>query len=235
MSEIKLNPHHKVRTRSKDGSIHVTDEFYNGLISGLGALLSAVGVFFLINKSLQMGSARHVVSFSIYGTFLIVLLLASCLHHWIDGSERVDLILKQIDYCAIFTMIAGSFTPYCLILLNNNLGNTLLWFIWGLAIAGIILHMLVPTLPKWFSTLLYVGMGLVGLFIVPPLYLYSVKAIGLLIGGGLFFLVGAVIYYFEGPNPAPGRFGFHEIWHCFVVAGATCHFLTMYLYILPIQ
>jgi len=222
------------RVLSKDGSIHVTDEFYNTLISSLGAFLSFVGVLLLIYFSIQAHKPWHIVAFSIYGIALLKLFVFSALHHGVDGSEKTEHLLRQFDYYAIFLMIAGTMTPFCLILLKNPLGWSVLGLIWFLAIVGILLKMFFPALPKWLSTALYMGMGWLGLLIIHPLYLHIPQGLIFLILGGLLFTVGAIFFYLEKPNPFPGKFGFHEIWHLFVLGGAASHFCVMYFYLLPL-
>ncbi len=221
------------RKLSKDGSIHVTDEFYNTLISSVGALLSLIGAALLIYHSLKDQKLWHTLGFIIYGISLFKLFLFSAFHHGIDGSEKTEYWLRQMDYFAIFIMIAGSFTPLCLILLRNTLGWSILFLVWFLSILGIGLKLRFPDLPKWFSTSLYIGIGWLGVFIAKPIYLLVPQVIIWLFIGGLFFTVGAVIFFLEKPNPFPGRFGFHEIWHLFVLAGAASHFYLMYFYLLP--
>lgn len=214
---------------SKDGSVHVTDEIYNTLISSLGALLSAIGVAFLIGKALLAKGPWAVLGFSIYGFGIISMFLLSALHHGINGSAKTNHWLRQLDYFAISVMIAGTFTPFCLILLRNSLGWTVLGLIWTLAIIGIVLRVTHPNAPRWLLIGLYVGTGWLGLLIGKPVY-QAIHWSGflILILGGLFYSVGGLIYGLEKPNPFPGKFGFHEIWHCFVIAGAASHFYIMY-------
>jgi hemolysin III len=214
---------------SKDGSVHVTDEIYNTLISGCGALLSAIGVALLISKAVSTQGPWAVLSFSIYGFGIIAMFVLSALHHGIDGSAKTNHWLRQLDYFAIFVMIAGTFTPFCLILLRNPLGWTVLGLIWMLAAVGIVLKAVYPHAPRWLLIVLYTGMGWLGLLIAKPVY-QAIHLSGLLILllGGLFYSVGGLIYGLEKPNPFPGKFGFHEIWHCFVLVGAASHFYIMY-------
>ncbi len=210
---------------SKDGSVHVTDEFYNTLISGVGAVLSAIGVAFLIYRVSTSGRPGSVFAFSVYGFGLINMFLWSALHHGVDGSPRTNHLLRQLDYFAISVMIAGTFTPFCLILLRNPLGWTVLGVIWTLAAASILIKVVYPNAPRWLLTSLYIAMGWLGLAIAKPVYLaIQWRGFSALLLGGVFFTVGGLIYGLEKPNPLPGRFGFHEIWHCFVLAGAASHF-----------
>lgn len=222
-----------LRTLSKDGSPLVTDEFYNTLLSSLGAILSAVGLFFLIFSAIKNHQTGPVIAFSVYGATLLFLFIASALHHGINGSEETEHFLRQLDYYAIFLTIAGTFTPFCLILLKNKLGWRILALMWLLALVGIGLKTFYHHLPKWIWISFYMGMGWLGLVIVKPFYQMMPQGLVLLILGGLFFTIGGIIYFLEKPNPFPGKFGFHEIWHLFVLAGTASHFCLMYFYLLP--
>ncbi len=222
---------------SKDGSLHVTDEKYNTIISSIGAVLGLIGFFALVQPSVSAHKFWHIWSFSIYGLSLVILFLASALHHGIDGSPKTEKRLLQFDYCAIYLMIAGTVTPLCLIVLRNSLGWSVLSLMWILAVVGVVLKLAIPHLPKWITTITYLGMGWLGLVIAPPLLAlpegsHILSMIGL---GGFFFTFGAVIFHFEKPNPVPGKFGFHEIWHIFVLLGAASHFAAMYLFVLPMN
>lgn len=217
---------------SKDGSVHVTDEVYNTLISSLGALLSMIGIFLLVPEARISRSGGAVFGFSVYGFGLIGTFVSSALHHGVNGSPRVNHLLRQLDHFVIFLMIAGTFTPFCLILLRNSLGWIMLSLIWALALLGIGIKAIVPHAPRWFTTSLYIGMGWLGVFLVRPIYqAIHWQGVSLLVLGGLLFTAGGVIYGLEKPNPFPGKFGFHEIWHCFVLAGAASHFCVMYFYL----
>lgn len=220
------------RLLSKDGSTHVTDEFYNTLISSLGVVLAAIGSTLLVYKACLLGHIWYIIGLSVYGFGLINMFLWSALHHGVDGSPKTDHLLRQLDYFAISIMIAGTFTPFCLILLRDSIGWTVLGVVWALAIIGIALKALYPHVPRWLMLSLYIGMGWLGLWIAKPLYeaIHWQGLLALLLGG-FFFTVGGLIYGLERPNPFPGRFGFHEIWHCFVLAGAASHFYIMYRFL----
>ncbi len=219
---------------SKDGSIHVTDEFYNTLISGLGALFATLSVILLISQARYLHGPRHIIGFFIYGMTLITMFTTSALHHGVNGSDRTNHLLRQFDYFAIFVMIAGTFTPFCLILLQNSFGWSFLGIIWTLAVLGIGLKALFPHIPKWITLSIYIAMGWMGALLSKPVYLaISWKGLAWIFLGGVFFTVGGLIYGLEKPNPVPGRFGFHEIWHLFVFAGAASHFAVMYFFLLP--
>ncbi len=213
---------------SIDGSIHVTDEVWNARISSFGALLTVIGVSYLVSQSL--GSPIRIFSFLVYGFGTLSVFVTSALHHGFHGTDRQNFLLRQADYLAIFLMIAGSFTPMCLILVPTPLGHGVLAVVWLLALGGIVSKALYPDLPKWATLAMTIGMGWVAVILVPEVYAaLHLAGFLTLAAGGLFFTVGGAIFGLERPNPVPGRFGFHEIWHCFVVAGASCHFATMCL------
>lgn len=223
------------RKLSKDGSIHVTDEIFNTVSSGVTAVLSIIGVVSLLDQAWSAHKLWHFFGFAVYGFGLISLFVLSALHHGINASPRTEHLLRQLDYFAIFLMIAGTMTPFGTILLRGTLrGEIILAALWGLAVVGIVIKAFFPNIPKWFSTALYVGMGWVGVGVFSPVYQWlGWEAVLWLLIGGLFYTVGSILYYLEKPNPFPGRFGFHEIWHLCVIGGAATHFGLIYFYLLP--
>ncbi len=220
--------------RSKDGSIHVTDEVLNTVTHMVGAVFSLLGMVLLIALSAARGEPWKIASFSIYGLSLLVLFLASTLHHGLTVSPRLDRLFRLFDYLAIYVLIAGSYTPICLVIARNTWGWSIFGVVWAIAAVGITIKSVFPDIPRWVSHTLYLSMSWVGIVLMVKLIpLFGLGGFALLLGGGIFYTVGAAVYYFEKPNPVPGIFGFHEIWHLFVLAGAFLHYLFMYLVILP--
>lgn len=218
----------KLRTISKDGSTHVTDEFYNTWIAVFGLVIAALGCAYILVTSAMDHKPWHVLGFGFYTFGLITLLLMSVLHHGIDGSEREEDVFRILDYCAIFVMIAGSQSAFCMILMRNPLGWTLFGLQWTLAILGIFLKTACPRVPKKVTTGIYLLMGWLGVFMIPALYkVVGIEALAMLVAGGMLYTIGSAIFMLERPNPAPGKFGFHEIWHAMVVLAAACHFAVM--------
>ncbi|MBI9105377.1 MAG: hemolysin III family protein [Spirochaetales bacterium] len=219
---------------SKDGSRHVTDEVINTVTHTAGAAFSLLGMVFLIVQSAIYGSVWHVVGFSIYGASLFLLFLASAFHHGIDGSDRLNAFFRLFDYLSIFILIAGTYTPLCLVLSRDSWGWSTFGVVWLLAGAGVTIKAVFPSIPKWFTNTLYICMGWIGaaliIHLIPKVGLWGVSMILL---GGILYSVGAVIFYIEKPNPIPGKFGFHEIWHLFVLGGAAIHYLFMFYIVLP--
>lgn len=219
---------------SKDGSIHVTDEIVNTVTHLTGAIFSLLGMVLLIVLSSSEGDPWKIAAFSIYGFSLLLLFLASTFHHGLDISERFNRFFRLFDYIAIYVLIAGSYTPICLVINRNVWGWSIFGVVWLVAAAGITVKAVFPGLPRWVSHTLYLSMSWVGIVLmVRSIPLFGFCGFALLLGGGVFYTGGAAIYYLEKPNPVPGKFGFHEIWHLFVLAGAFLHYLFMFLIVLP--
>jgi hemolysin III len=197
----------------------------NGASHLLGLVLAGAGTILLLRMAKSPG---ELVAFGIYGASLILLYGASTLYHTLTVPERPRRALRTLDHIAIYFLIAGTYTPVALITLKGPLGWTLLAAVWLIAIAGIPFKLFYLHAPVWLSTGTYLAMGYLALVAVGPIA-EAVSAGGLawLIAGGLAYTVGAVIYARQRPDPFPGRFGHHEIWHLFVLAGSGCHFAFM--------
>lgn len=201
----------------------------------VGAVLSVAGMVFLIYKSAAEASTRHVVAFSVYGISLILLYTASALYHSIIASKRWTRILRKIDHSMIYVLIAGNYTPFCLIALEKAWRWSILGGVWGIAIAGIVMSILWIDAPRWLSTLIYVLMGWLIVVASAPL-IRSITLAGALwlLVGGLFYSIGAAIYAVKWPNIGSKYFGFHELFHFFVLGGSASHFWVMARFVLPL-
>ena len=220
---------------SKDGSTHITDEVFNTCSHLAGAILALLGVVMIIVYSCISHKPWHVVGFAIYGFSLCGLFTASTLHHGVRASASTERILRTLDYSAIFLLIAGTMTPICLTLLRSPLGWCLLGVTWSIAVCGTVLVSVFPSVPKWITNTLYISMGWLGLATAWPVFKrLSWPGLSLLVAGGIIYTIGALIYAAERPNPFPGKFGFHEIWHIFVIAATLILFLFMCFCILPL-
>jgi hemolysin III len=196
-----------------------------------GAVMSVVGLVFLINKATDY-SIWHVVSLTTFGVSLILLYTASTVYHTVVAGKKWEKLLRKIDHMMIFVLIAGSYTPICLLALRGPLGWSLFGSIWGLTAAGIVMKAVWMSAPRWLSTVIYVFMGwLIFIAFVPFKTAVSVAGVGLLLGGGLFYSTGAVIYGLKWPNFK--GFGFHELFHVLILGGSLCHFIMMYEYLMP--
>lgn len=206
----------------------------SGLTHFFGFLLSIAGLVLLIYFSAIEATAWHVVTFSIFGASLILLYAASSLYHLLPLGEKGIRVLRKIDHMMIFVLIAGTYTPVCLIPLRGGWGWSLFGCIWGLAIAGIVMKIVWLHAPRWLYTSIYLLMGwLVAIAFLPLLHTLPAKGLAWLVAGGLFYSVGAVIYAVKKPNIAK-MFGFHEIFHLFVMAGSMSHFWLMFRYVLKL-
>jgi hemolysin III len=206
----------------------------SGLTHLIGALLSVAALVILVCGAAREGTSRHVVSFAVFGASLILLYTASTLYHLLPLREKATRALKRVDHMMIYVLIAGTCTPISLVALRGAWGWSVLGSIWGLAVLGIIMKIIWLNAPRWFSTLIYVVMGWLVVIAFPPL-LRAVPLNGIcwLVAGGILYTAGAVIYGIKKPNLIKG-FGFHEIFHLFVMAGSYGHFWLMYRYILHV-
>lgn len=201
-----------------------------------GAVLSLAGLVLLVYYSAVNATPWHVVSFSIFGGSLILLYTMSTLYHLLTVSEKGNTILRKIDHMMIFVLIAGTYTPMCLIPLRGAWGYSLLGTIWGIAIVGIILKMLWFDAPRWLSTLFYAIMGwLVVIAFVPLCKTVPIRGIAWLAAGGILYSLGAIIYGTKWPDFNLRLIGFHEIFHFFVLSGSFCHYWLMFRYIMYLR
>ena len=197
-------------------------EPFNGLSHLTGVLLGIAALTVLV--SLARGKPWHLSGFAIYGAALILLYLASTLYHLLPVSEHRLRHLLMFDRVGIYLLIAGTYTPLCL-LLPERLGRVTLAIIWAGAAAGVLLSLAWVTAPKPLMAALYVLLGWVVVPVLPALgRALGAGGLALLMAGGLMYTVGAVVYARRRPDPFPTIFGFHEIFHLLVVAAAACHF-----------
>lgn len=204
----------------------------SGLTHFIAALLAVAGLVLLIIKSSHPVEPWHLVSFIIFGAGMILLYSASTLYHWLPFSDKRTLLLKKIDHIMIFILIAATYTPICLIPLRGPWGWSLFGSIWGMAVLGIFMKLFWIKAPRWFATLIYVVMGWLALVAIWPLFqAVQIEAFEGILLGGLFYTIGAVIYATKKPDPVPGFFGFHEVFHVFVMLGSFSHFWVLYKYL----
>ena len=200
----------------------------------IGMLMAVFAAVPLIIKATHEPSPIYVVSIAIYAASLILLYAASTTYHTFDRSEKVNTILKKIDHMMISVLIAGSYTPICLLVLGGRLGIILLAIVWSIAIAGILIKAFWVYCPKWVSSVLYIGMGWTCVLAFTQLLnSMSPAAFGWLLAGGLIYTAGGIIYALKLPifNMKHKDFGSHEIFHLFVMGGSICHFVVMYAFV----
>jgi len=179
------------------------------------------------------GNATYIVSSTVFSLGLMGLYFASSLYHCKVAGEKVITRLRKLDHVMIFVLIAATYTPVCLITLKGITGYTLLAVIWTLALAGMIVKMFFINVPRWVSTGLYLFLGWASVSVIKPLASQLPTAgMSLLVAGGLFYTIGAVIYGTKSTKIKFGPFGFHEIFHLFILMGSLAHYLMVSLYII---
>ena len=202
----------------------------------IGMLMAIFAAVPLLIKAAHEPSRIYIISLTIYAASLILLYAASTTYHKFDISAKVNTVLKKIDHMMISVLIAGSYTPVCLIVLKGKTGIILLSIVWAIAVAGILIKAFWVYCPKWVSSVLYIGMGWTCvLAFTQILNNMSPAAFGWLLAGGIIYTAGGVIYALKLPlfNNRHKNFGSHEIFHLFVMGGSACHFVVMYAFLLP--
>ena len=190
-------------------------------------LLAVIAASPLIIKAAG-NSPTATIAMIIFMASMILLYGASTAYHSVAVSDKVLKIFRKIDHMMIFILIAGSYTPVCLIVLGGKMGYTLLALVWGIAIVGMAVKAFWITCPKWFSSTIYIAMGWTCVLVFGPLWhTLPHAAFGWLLAGGIIYTVGGIIYALKLPifNSRHKNFGSHEIFHLFVMAGSICHFI----------
>jgi len=200
-------------------------------IAMMMALVAAVP---LLVKAAGSSNQICLTAMTVFMLSMVLLYGASATYHSINVSGRILKIFRKVDHMMIFVLIAGSYTPICLIVLGGDLGYRLLALVWGIALGGMLIKACWITCPKWFSSVIYIAMGWVCVLVFGQLLDTLPKAAFLwLLAGGIIYTVGGVIYALKLPffNSRHANFGSHEIFHLFVMGGSICHFIFMYLYV----
>lgn len=197
------------------------EEIVNAITHGVGAALAIAALVILIVFSALYGNAWHIVSFSVFGTTLLILYLSSTLYHSLTHSGA-KYLFRKFDHISIFLLIAGTYTPFCLVVLKGWIGWTLFGIVWTGAITGIVFKAISVGKLELLSTLMYILIGWAALLAIKPLYnSTSFYTFSLLISGGLFYTAGTFFFIKDK------RTYFHSIWHLFVLAGSTLHFFSV--------
>lgn len=202
------------------------EEIANAIIHGLGIGLSVAALVILVAFATLSGDGYRMASAIVLGVALVLEYTASTLYHSFP-QPRVKHLFKIFDHCGIYLLIAGSYTPFCLVTLREANGWLLFWVIWGLAAVGIALEAFWAYRPRWLSAAVYLGMGwMVVLSMKPLLANLEPAGIWLLVAGGLAYTLGTVFYVMKSVKYM------HAVWHVWVLAGSTCHFLAVLLYVI---
>jgi hemolysin III len=202
----------------------------SGLMHLAAAALALIGLIFLL--FLGRDSLVKNISLLIYGLSLVAMLSASAVYHLVRARPDIELFLRKIDHSAIYLLIAGTYTPVCMFFFDGFFRWGLLAIIWGMALIGIVVKLFVIKAPRWATAGIYLVMGWLAVFGVKEmLAVMPAGALVWLLLGGIFYSVGAVIYITRKMDFFPGVFGFHEVWHIFVVLGCLSHFILIARYI----
>ncbi|MFT3984601.1 MAG: hemolysin III family protein [Lachnospiraceae bacterium] len=199
----------------------------------IGVIFSVAAALPLIARAART-SAVNAAAMAVFVMSMFLLYSASTTYHSVRLRASVIKVFRKIDHMMIFILIAGSYTPVCLIVLKGPIGTAMFCAVWGIALAGILFKAFWVTCPKWISSVLYIGMGWTCVFAFVPLWnLLPAAAFTWLLTGGLLYTVGGIIYALKLPifNSRHVNFGSHEIFHLFVLAGSFCHFIFMYVYV----
>ena len=200
----------------------------------IGMMMAVFAAVPLLIKAATTSGSASFTAMAVFMLSMIFLYGASATYHSVMVSDKVLKVFRKIDHMMIFVLIAGSYTPVCLIVLGGKLGYTLLAVVWGIALLGITVKAAWITCPKWFSSTIYIAMGWVCMGVFGTLWNTLPKNAFLwLLGGGVIYTIGGVIYALKLPifNSKHAYFGSHEIFHLFVMGGSICHFIFMYRYV----
>lgn len=200
----------------------------------IAMLTAMVAATPLLIKAASVPGTMHLKALSVFIVSMILLYAASTVYHTFDISEHVNKILRKIDHMMIFILIAGTYTPVCMLVLGDRTGWILLALVWGIAILGILMNALWINCPKWLSSFVYIAMGWVCVLAFGKIIAALPRqAFGWLLAGGIIYTVGGVIYALKLPifNQKHRYFGSHEIFHLFVMGGSLCHYIMMYAFV----
>jgi hemolysin III len=207
-------------------------EPWNTLTHLMGLILSILGGAALLIRAVAHPHPLAILSAAVFSIGLAGLYFASSYYHGKYATEPVLIRLRKLDHVMIFFLIAATYTPVCLMVLPWKTGTLLLSIVWLLAASGMILKMFFINVPRWVSTGLYLFLGWVSVAVIQPLYqLLPGPGFFLLVAGGVFYTVGAVIYGMKNPNHRIGPFGHHEIFHWLILAGSLSHYIMVYFFI----
>jgi hemolysin III len=192
-----------------------------------GAIASVFALMAMVYDAVQLDDPTRLIAVLIFGISMILLYTSSALYHMIKTTDGITLHLHKLDHTMIYVLIAGTYTPYCLLAMEGINQTALLYGIWSIAIIGIIVKLAWFNAPRWLSTVFYLLMGWIAVFTINRMEITE-AALFWTVAGGIAYSIGAVIYIFKKPNPWPPHFGFHEIWHVFVLMGTFSHFWAVY-------
>jgi len=200
--------------------------------SGLSHLFTMTAYAILVPLLLTNNSSDQTTAKIIYGSSLIIAFLASALYHLVDLKKSLTNRLRRIDHSSIYLLIAGTYTPICQYFFTGFYREELLGIVWIISMIGVLITLITLNKPRWLTASIFISMGWLSCLAFEQMINNMPRnAFFWLLGGGIFYTFGALIYIKKKPNPLPGIIGFHEVWHLFVIAGSICHFVVVALYI----
>jgi hemolysin III len=198
------------------------------------ALAAGAAIAGLVLLVLLAESPRAYVGGAVFAASLILLYLTSATYHTITWGRRMRAVLKRLDHSMIFVLIGGTYTPFCLLVLSDAWGISMLAVIWGVAAAGILLKVIWPGAPRWLGVILYASAGWMAVVATVPLAdWFAFGPLALLVTGGVLYTIGGVIYALRRPDPFPSVFGYHEVFHLLVIGGSVLHYILVAAYLMP--
>jgi hemolysin III len=204
----------------------------NGLMHLGAAIAAAIGAAVMLFIGRE--DVSKLVSLSVYGSSLVLMFSASATYHLVNAKTEVEKFLRKLDHSSIYLLIAGTYTPLCLTFFDGFWRWGLLAIIWGMAVIGIGVKLFVINAPRWVTAGIYMLMGWLSMSAINEmLATMPLAVLVLMLAGGIWFSVGAIIYVAKRPNFFPGVFGFHELWHVFVILGCASHFIAIAVFVAP--
>src|SRR3990172_10007294 len=202
-----------------------------GVFHACAAVAAVGGIVLLV---LLADSPGAYVGGTVFATSLALLYTTSAAYHRITWKPRLRGLMKRLDHSMIFVLIAGTYTPFCLVVADTAWGISLLSVVWGLAGAGVAMKLAWPNAPRWLSVLLYLAVGWLALVATTELLAwFTLAPLALLLLGGVMYTLGGLVYAAARPNPFPRVFGYHEVFHALVIAGSVLHFTLVAVYVVP--
>ena len=199
----------------------------------VGIILAALAMTVMVWNAVMRHSMTLISGAIVFGISMILLYSASTIYHGFNGKKEIILRLRKLDHAMIFVLIAGTYTPLCLTVLKGSLGTGLLIGVWSLAAIGIITKVVFIHMPRWLSAGMYLFLGWISIIFIYPIFkAMPISGFVWLVLGGLFYTVGSVIYALKSERLRIGVFGFHEIFHLFILLGTLSHFIMINNYVI---
>lgn len=229
-------PRHRSRPMEKGRNPYDGLRPWSAITHGIGAVLAVLATAVLLTgTALNGGNPWKFISFTIYGISMTGLYTASTLYHCVNTSVAGRVALRKYDHASIYFLIAGSYTPICLIALRGAWGWSLFGIIWALAIAGLVLSLTWINCPRSVTSTVYIAMGWLAVVAIYPIWqVLGFQGVAWLLIGGVLYTIGGILYALKWPGRDNPRFGCHEVFHVFIVLGSAAHFVLMYQVLLPL-